>query len=68
MSCFHRCTIKFQEAMRFTQDTLNFQTYEINKINKESKPEEQPSLMERLHAIYEEEYGRSAQPVPFVKK
>jgi|688.fasta_scaffold315938_1 hypothetical protein len=26
MSCFHRCTIKFQEAMRFTQDILKFQT------------------------------------------
>lgn len=53
--------------MRFTQDTLNFQTYEINKINKESKQEEQPSLMEKLHAIYEEEYGKSAQPLPFKK-
>ena len=26
VSCFHRCTIKFQEAMRFTQDILKFQT------------------------------------------
>lgn len=26
-SCFHRCSIKFMEAMRFTQDLLKFQSY-----------------------------------------
>lgn len=51
-SCFHRCTIKLQEALRFTQDTLSFQTNEINKINS-ATTEEQPSLMEKLHEIYE---------------
>lgn len=32
-SCFHRCSIKFMEAMSFTVDQLNFQTYEIKKEN-----------------------------------
>lgn len=65
-SCFHRCTIKLQEALRFTNDTLSFQSNEIRKVTTPSN-EDQPSLMEKLHSIYEEQYGRSAQPVPFKK-
>jgi hypothetical protein len=67
-SCFHRCTIKLQEALRFTQDMLKFQTYEINRLNAPAQQQQaEPSLMEKLHSIYEEQYGRSAQPNPFKK-
>lgn len=66
VSCFHRCTIKFQEAMRFTQDMLKFQSNEIARLNAPVQQQEQ-SLMEKLHSIYEEHYGPSAQPLPFKK-
>ena len=44
-SCFHRCTIKYLEALRFTQDMLKFQNYEIQRNNDPLTDPPQASLM-----------------------
>lgn len=41
------------EALRFTQDMLKFQDYEINRENTQVNDAPQPSLMEKLHSVYE---------------
>jgi hypothetical protein len=57
-SCFHRCSIKYLEALRFSQDMLNLQNYDIKQANIVHDDGPQPTLMEKLHQIYEEHYGR----------
>jgi hypothetical protein len=57
-SCFHRCSIKFLEALRFTADTLRFQTHEIKVQTAALQDQPQGSLLDKLHGLYEETYGR----------
>ena len=54
-SCFNRCTFKFTEALKFTSDFLNYQTYEIKKIDMQMKEQvsEEKGLLDRWHQIYE---------------
>ena len=69
LSCFHRCTIKYLEALRFTGETIAQQSSEIRQYNSphtHTHEEEDKGLLEKLHAIYEEHYGHSPPPTPRV--
>jgi hypothetical protein len=57
----NRCQIKFTEAYQYTKDQLNYQNYQVKKVNDEynkalQNPEE--GFLDKLHSIYEQNMGK----------